>query len=71
MVTYVTIHRGSDVGSAKLVAATSSPELVAAIAGILLEEMDCPPGDIVLWEVDQGRRRALRMIANLDVQSVE
>ncbi len=62
MRTLLALYRGNTVASAKLVAVTAEPGLVAAFTDQLLANQTFPP-DPVLVEVERGRRRALRLIA--------
>lgn len=63
MTTIVALYRGDSIAEAKIVAASSDPELAAYVAGELLTERRPEEDrDPVLREVGNGRRRALRLI---------
>lgn len=55
----VALYRGSTVASARIVGATSDPEVVALVARALLQEPGLG-GDPVLAEMEKGRKRAVR-----------
>jgi hypothetical protein len=59
---FLALYRGDTVGSAKLVTVSADPNVVAAFVGRLLSEHKLP-SDPILVEVERGRRRALRLIA--------
>jgi hypothetical protein len=59
---FLALYRGDSVGSAKLVTVSADPGVVADFADRLLAQDTLPP-DPVLLEVERGRRRALRLIA--------
>ncbi len=56
------LYRGDTVGTAKLVAATADPQLVRDFAERLLGEPEEQETDVVLRELENGRRRALRLV---------
>ena len=63
MTTFVALYRGETVASAKLVAVTADPGLVADVSSRLLEGPPAPmQGDPVLAGLERGRRAALRLI---------
>ena len=62
MTTFVALYRGETVASARLVAVTADPALVADVSSRLLR---IPPGetqDPVVGSLECGRRAALRLI---------
>lgn len=63
MTTFLALYRGESVNAAKLLALTADPALVQDFAARLLEEAvrETDP-DPVLGELEQGRRRALRLV---------
>lgn len=66
MQSYLALYRGDTLVTAKLVAVSSDPALVGEFAGRLLTDAALPrpvPADVVLREVERGRRRALRLVA--------
>jgi hypothetical protein len=63
MATFIAVYRGENITEAKLVAVSAEPELVSHVATKLLQAPS--PGsmeDSVLTAIEQGRRRALRLI---------
>lgn len=64
MTTFLALYRGATVGEAKLVAVTADPQIVADVSSRLLQVPADPEvaADPVLRTVQQGRRRALRLI---------
>jgi hypothetical protein len=66
MSTFLALYRGDTVGKAQLVAVSADPTTVADFASRLLGEPApprAPEGDPVLASIEQGRRKALRLIA--------
>jgi hypothetical protein len=66
MASFLALYRGETIGAAKLVAATADPELVRDFADRLLTDPDEQEQDFVLQELENGRRRALRLVRNED-----
>ena len=63
MTTFLALYRGDSVSSAKLLALTADRELVCDFAARLLDNRDGEQNpDPVLEELEQGRRRALRLV---------
>jgi hypothetical protein len=62
--TFIALYRGATIAGAQLVAATSDPALVAAIAiGLLDDPPNHPPTDDAALDArDGGQRQALRII---------
>jgi hypothetical protein len=60
--TFLALYRGETISAAKLVAVVSEPEIVRAFAARMLAEPAEPEQDPAAHEVEQGRRRALRVI---------
>ena len=63
MVTFLTLSRGADVHSARPIAVSADPVVVAEFAMRLLSAPPDNEADPVRRAVDSGRREALRMIA--------
>ncbi len=61
--TFLALYRGESVGEAKLLALTAKPAIVRDFASRLLAE---PEGedDVVISELERGRRRALRLVTS-------
>jgi hypothetical protein len=62
LTTFVALYRGPTVASAKLIAVTADPALVAAVSRGLLGNAPRVSNDPVLAKIDGGRRAALRAI---------
>ncbi len=62
MTTFLALYRGDSVGMSKLVALTAEPSLVADFAARMLRIPEERDPDAVLYELEHGRRRALRLI---------
>ena len=62
MTTFVALYRGESVASAKLVAVTADPALVADVSARLLRQQAGDPQDPVIARMEGGRRAALRLI---------
>lgn len=62
MTTFLALYRGESVGSSKLIALTADAAVVADFAGQMLAEPEDPEPDVVLQELEQGRRRALQLV---------
>ncbi len=60
--TFVAIYRGMTVTTARLVAVSSDPALVADVAARLLERPPGDDGDPVAANLERGQRAALRLI---------
>jgi hypothetical protein len=57
------LYRGESVNAAKLLAVTAEPNLVHDFAARLLEQPESEQEpDRVLEELEEGRRRALRLV---------
>jgi hypothetical protein len=67
LLTFVAIYRGQTIGSARLIAVSADPALVAEVSSRILHEH---PGqdavDPIIACVDEGRKRALRLITQED-----
>ncbi len=64
MSSFVALYRGDSVSAAKIVAVSADPEIVAEFASRLLQvptDLE-PEQDPVLKTIENGRRRALRII---------
>ncbi len=64
MYTFVSIHRGKTPSDAKLIAATIDPQIVTYVAERLLSQNEQQNADLILEDLNHGRRRALKRIAN-------
>lgn len=62
MTTFVALYRGSTVASAKLIAVSASPELVAAVVEHLLSVQPEAEQDAVVERLEAGKRWALRTV---------
>lgn len=63
MTTFLALYRGATVSEAKMVAVTAEPRLVRDFAGCLLNsEPGDREADAVIDELEDGRRRALRLV---------
>jgi hypothetical protein len=60
--TFIGIYRGATISSARLVAVSADPAIVAEVTRRLLAGVDPSPTDPVLSKLDTGRRSALRAI---------
>lgn len=64
--TFVAIYSGDTISSAKIVAASSDPDLVSKVADVLLKEkrsaIQAPEGDSISTALNNGRFRALQII---------
>ena len=65
--TFIAIYIGDTISSAKIVAASSDPDLVSQVAAVLLKDKRSSIGaaspDPVSSAMDRGRRQALEIIA--------
>jgi hypothetical protein len=59
---FLALYRGESVSTAKLVALIADPELVRDFARRLLQEPQDQQPDVVVQELEHGRRRALELI---------
>ncbi len=59
---FIALYRGETVSSAKLVAVASEPDIVRAFAARMLEEPADPEQDPVAYEIECGKRRALKVV---------
>jgi hypothetical protein len=62
MTTFIALYRGETVATAKIIVVTSEPALVREMAERLLATASFAQNDHILREIEQGRRRALRLI---------
>jgi len=65
MVSYIAVFRGRSVSNAQLIAVSADPQLVARVAGELLEDntSSAATQDPVINALNSGRRCALRLVA--------
>ena len=67
MVTYVALYRGHSITSARVIAVSSRRALIHHVAAELLDDPhyveDAVEDDVVLEALNQGRRRALTLVA--------
>jgi hypothetical protein len=66
MASFLALYRGETIGAAKLVATSADPEIVRGFADRLLADPGEQDEDAVLQELENGRRRALRLVRNED-----
>jgi hypothetical protein len=59
---FLALYRGESVSAAKLLALTADPGLVSDFAARMLEEPEEQEQDVVVRELEQGRRRALQLV---------
>jgi len=59
---FLALYRGESVSASKLLALTADPELVCDFARRLLQEPEEQEPDVVLQELEHGRRRALQLV---------
>ena len=62
MASFIALYHGDTIGSAALVATTANPEVVRDFAERMLSMPEGQEPDAVLRELEQGRRRALRLV---------
>ena len=65
MTSFLALYRGESIASARLVAVTAEPQLVRDFARRMLAKSEGQP-DLVLSELEKGRRRALELVENGD-----
>jgi hypothetical protein len=63
MTTFLALYRGESVSVAKLLALTAEPTVVREFATRLLIEPEEHEQDVVLQELEHGRRRALYRVS--------
>ena len=63
MTTFLALYRGESVSAAKLLALTAEPTVVREFATRLLIEPEEHEQDVVLQELEHGRRRALYRVS--------
>ncbi len=64
MTSFLALYRGETVGAAKMVAVSADPRLVGDFAARLLGQAPGPEEDPVVASIEEGRRRALRIVAD-------
>ena len=64
MTNFLALYRGDTIGAAKMVAVSADPRLVGDFAARLLERPPEPEEDPVIAGIEEGRRKALRLITN-------
>jgi hypothetical protein len=62
MTTFVALYRGRTITSARLIALSADPVLVADVSARLLQERASEDCDPILDCVERGRKDALRLI---------
>ena len=65
MTNFVAVYRGKTIRDAKMIAVSGDPALVAHVASELLDDPFClndAGDDPILSALNQGRRRALRLV---------
>ena len=67
MTSFITLYRGETVGEAKIIALSADPDIVADFASRLLQSsQNEKTDDPILGAIQQGKTRALRLIATED-----
>ena len=61
---FVALYRGATVATARLIATSADPALVADVAARVLAARDRVEDDPVLASLERGRRAALRVIGH-------
>jgi hypothetical protein len=61
MTTFIALFRGTSLSESKMVAASADPALVAIMTNLLLQTPPDAP-DEVFQSLEQGKRRALRIV---------
>jgi hypothetical protein len=64
LASFIALYRGESIGAARLIAATANPEVVREFAERLLAEPEEQEQEAVLQELENGRRRVLRLVRN-------
>jgi hypothetical protein len=62
MTTFVALYRGETVASARLIAVTADPLLVADVSSRLLGHRSADEPDLIVAGLERARRSALRQI---------
>ncbi len=65
MVTFISLYRGQDIPSARVVAVSCDPDLIAYVSSALLQEREVRLNDDLdpaLTALEEGRTNALRII---------
>ena len=65
MTTFLALYRGESVSVAKLLALTAEPTVVREFATRLLVEPEEHVQDVVLQELEHGRRRAIYRVSQI------
>ena len=63
MATFVAIYRGETIDSARLIALSADPELIADVTARILQEHPGKHPDPIVACVEKGRKAALHLIA--------
>jgi hypothetical protein len=62
LISFVALYRGETIAAAKLVAVSAEPALVRDLTARLLAEPEDGGADVVLQELELGRRRVLQLV---------
>ena len=62
MKTFIAVYRGNTVTSARLIALSAEPTLVAEVSARILQEHIVDDSDPVVEHLERGRRSALQLI---------
>lgn len=62
MKSFIALYRGKSVAEARLVSVSADPDLVATVTQALISQDRASSDDEALRAVEEGRRRALRLI---------
>ncbi len=66
MTNFLALYRGETVSTAKIVAVSAEPALVADFVRRMVADPEEQEPDAVLQDLENGRRRALRLVRNGD-----
>jgi hypothetical protein len=62
LTSFVALYRGETVGAAKMIAISAEPDLVRDLAARMLAKPPEDQPDMVIRELEQGRRRTLELV---------
>jgi hypothetical protein len=61
--TFIALYRGNSIGEARLIAASADPDLIQMATRHMLHEQNADhPDDPITEALQEGRRKALRLI---------
>jgi hypothetical protein len=70
MKTFIAVYRGNTVTSARLIALSAEPILVADVSARILQEHLIDHADPVVENLERGRRAALQLIEKEAIDSI-